>query len=135
MLYPAELQLQNLFTMMNGVLRSKTPNLKTRNVFNTGAGGIRLPVAHFVFAPSRPPAPLNRLPWRFSFQNLPVPQGRGSGFESHIRVCGVLQSKTPKIKSACAFYYGAGGIRTLGTLAGHNSLAGSPIRPLSHRSI
>ena len=30
--------------------------------------------------------------------------------------------------------YGAGGIRTPGTLSGHNSLAGSPIRPLSHRS-
>ena len=30
--------------------------------------------------------------------------------------------------------YGAGGIRTPGTLLGHNSLAGSPIRPLSHRS-
>ncbi len=30
---------------------------------------------------------------------------------------------------------GAGGIRTPGTLLGHNSLAGSPIRPLSHRSI
>ena len=30
--------------------------------------------------------------------------------------------------------FGAGGIRTPGTLAGHNSLAGSPIRPLSHRS-
>ena len=30
--------------------------------------------------------------------------------------------------------FGAGGIRTPGTLSGHNSLAGSPIRPLSHRS-
>ena len=40
----------------------------------------------------------------------------------------------PLNKNAKRFYYGAGGIRTLGTLAGHNSLAGSPIRPLSHRS-
>ena len=31
-------------------------------------------------------------------------------------------------------FFGAGGIRTPGTLAGYNSLAGSPIRPLSHRS-
>ena len=30
--------------------------------------------------------------------------------------------------------YGAGGIRTPGTLSGYNSLAGSPIQPLSHRS-
>ena len=29
---------------------------------------------------------------------------------------------------------GEGGIRTPGTLEGHNSLAGSPIRPLSHLS-
>ncbi len=31
-------------------------------------------------------------------------------------------------------FFGAGGIRTPGTLSGYNSLAGSPIRPLSHRS-
>ena len=37
-------------------------------------------------------------------------------------------------KSKGFFTNGAGGIRTPGTLSGHNSLAGSPIRPLSHRS-
>ena len=31
--------------------------------------------------------------------------------------------------------FGEGGIRTHGALLGHNSLAGSPIRPLSHLSI
>ena len=32
------------------------------------------------------------------------------------------------------YIFGAGGIRTPDTLSGYNSLAGSPIRPLSHRS-
>ncbi len=44
-----------------------------------------------------------------------------------------LQNPSNK-ESRRIFYYGAGGIRTPGTLSGHNSLAGSPIRPLSHRS-
>ena len=47
---------------------------------------------------------------------------------------GVLLCKTPKSKIQRIFDNGAGGIRTPGTLSGHNSLAGSPIRPLSHRS-
>ena len=58
----------------------------------------------------------------------------GFAFESQYTVCGVLLCKTPKLKILWIFSNGAGGIRTPGTLSGHNSLAGSPIRPLSHRS-
>ena len=94
-----------------------------------GAGGIRSPVAYILYAPSDPPAP--------SFGGIlpPFPPvgRRRLRFESPIMgVSEAFLNNGTIIGFRPSF--GAGGIRTPGTLLGFNSLAGSPIRPLSHRS-
>ncbi len=66
---------------------------------------------------------------------LPAPSWRlflaplGEGLGSNPSSSGTLKPQT-LVKNR----YGGGGIRTLDTLWGYNSLAGSPIRPLSHPS-
>ena len=95
-----------------------------------GAGGIRLPAFDLLSQASRPGFnPRGAPPMRLTSHPVgglnPSNPSVYDFYEIHQKRVILLVFK--KI-------YGAGGIRTLGTLAGYNSLAGSPIRPLSHRS-
>ena len=112
MLYPAELQ-----------PRQKGTKHRRLVVAFHGAGGIR--------SSSRASCALLR-PASALFRRHPAASSSLRSARASFRIPNVK----PKLWNQRLFvaFHGAGGIRTPGTLLGHNSLAGSPIRPLSHRS-